>query len=233
MSNKKKEKLNIFKDIPLFNIKNLTKKVTLKKEEKTLLSIDNLFIEEGKIHTLRGHNGAGKTTLLHILALVSLPTSGEIEFFNEKVDFNSDSQLLKLRREIVLVEQLPIMFTGTVEYNICYGMNMRKIDKDIQSKKLNEIMELLKISHLKNYRANTLSGGETQRVAIARALVLEPKCLILDEPTASVDKESRALIENVIKHLASKISIVMTTHSEEQNEFLSDNTITLNEGRLV
>ncbi len=216
----------------MFEIKNLTKKVQVKKEVKTLLSIDKLFLESGKIHTLRGHNGAGKTTLLHILALVSIPTNGSIRFFDEEIDFRSDSQLLRLRKEIVLIEQLPIMFTGSVEFNICYGMNMRKIDKTRQAKKMQEVMELLKISHLKGYKANTLSGGETQRVAIARALVLEPKCMIFDEPTASVDKESRMLIENVIKNLTPKISVIMTTHSEEQNENLSDNTIILSRGNI-
>ncbi len=213
----------------MFNLKNITKVA----RKNTILSIDELFLEQGKLHTLRGQNGAGKTTLLHILALVSSPTSGSLKIFNEEVNFSSESQLQKLRRDIVLMEQLPIMFSGDVEKNICFGLNIRKVPKVEQAKKLDEVLELLEIKHLRNYRANTLSGGETQRVALARTLVLEPKCIILDEPTASVDKSSRELIERILKTLTPKYTLIMTTHSEEQNEFLSENTIVLDKGLLV
>ncbi len=215
----------------MFDIKNLKK--TVQFQNKTLLDIDNIYFEEGKLHTLRGQNGAGKTTLLHILALVSAPTSGSVKFFNEEIDYSSTKQLHKLRQQIVLMEQSPIMFTGSVEFNICFGMKMRKIDKKIQQKKLDEVLERLEITRLKKFQANTLSGGENQRVALARALVLEPKCLILDEPTASVDKASRELIEGVLRTLTPKTSIIMTTHSEEQNQLLAQNTITLENGKAI
>ncbi len=215
----------------MFDIKNLKKVVQF--QNKTLLDIDNISFEEGKLHTLRGQNGAGKTTLLHILALVSAPTSGSVKFFNEEIDYSSTKQLHKLRQQIVLMEQSPIMFTGSVEFNICFGMNVRRIDKKLQQKKLDEVLERLEITRLKKFQANTLSGGENQRVALARALVLEPKCLILDEPTASVDRASRELIEGVLQTLPPKISIIMTTHSEEQNELLAQNTITLENGKVI
>ncbi len=213
----------------MFSINNL-KKIA---KGNTILDIDSLSFEEGKLHTLRGQNGAGKTTLLHILALVSPPSEGRVKFFDEEIDYTNERQLHKLRQNIVLMEQLPIMFSGSVEKNICFGMKMRKISKAEQARKLDEVLELLEIGHLKNYRANTLSGGETQRVALARTLVLEPKCIILDEPTASVDKSSRELIESILKKLTPKYTLIMTTHSEEQNEMLSQNTVTLEKGLLV
>ncbi len=212
----------------MFDIKKLTKII----KNKTLLSIDELFLEEGKLHTLKGENGAGKTTLLHILALVSMPTSGNVKYKGKEIDYSSEKQLQTLRTEIVLMEQSPIMFTGSVEKNISYGMHARKIPKNIQAKKIDEVLELLEIAHLKQYKAHTLSGGETQRVALARSLVLEPKCLILDEPTASVDKESKAIIENILKNLTPKCTLIMTTHNDEQNTLLSQNTITLEKGLL-
>ncbi len=213
----------------MFEINKLTKVI----QGKKILSINYLHLEKGKLHSLRGQNGAGKTTLLHILALLSSPSSGTVKFFGENINYSSEKELLKLRKDIVLMEQMPIMFSGSVAKNICFGLKARKFSKIEQEKKLDEVLELLEIKHLKDYRANTLSGGETQRVALARTLILEPKCLILDEPTASLDKSSRELIEKILKNLTPKYTLIMTTHSEEQNALLSQNTITLDNGLLV
>lgn len=217
----------------MFEIKDLLKKVQTKRGEKKLLSVKHLFFEEGKLHTIRGNNGSGKTTLLHILALVASPSQGSVYFCNEKIDYTSDKQLYDLRRQIVLMEQSPIMFTGTVAKNISFGLEMRKVEKKIQERKIDEVLEKCDLTHLKSAQAKSLSGGETQRVALARALVLEPKCFILDEPTASLDTASRSLIENILKNMLPHTSIIMTTHSEEQNTLLSQNTIYLDRGELV
>ncbi len=147
-------------------------------------ALDNvsLEIEKGEIFCIMGHSGAGKTTLLRILALLEKPDTGEYYFDEAKVNWNDS-----LRKSVTMVFQIPVMFNTTVFKNIAYGLKIRGYPKDEIKKKVKEVLELVRLPGYEDRKAKYLSGGEKQRVAIARAIVLEPKLLLMDEPTANLD----------------------------------------------
>jgi tungstate transport system ATP-binding protein len=201
---------------------------------RTVLDIPDLAIESGQIYALLGANGAGKTTLLNILGLLEAPTAGQIQYRGRPVSF-AESDLQPLRKEIVLVNQHPILFTTTVSKNIEFGLRIRKIDKNQRQRIIDESLDLVGMREFLNAPAQHLSGGETQRVAIARALALSPRVFLCDEPTSSVDVENQNIIITILRRIneVNKISVLFTTHDRSQAARLAHHTIVLNQGRLV
>jgi tungstate transport system ATP-binding protein len=201
---------------------------------RIVLDIPELAIEREQIYALLGANGAGKTTLLNILGLLETPTAGQIQYRGRPVGF-AESDLQPLRKEIVLVNQHPILFTTTVFKNIEFGLKIRKVDKKERLRIIEESLDLVGMREFSNAPAQHLSGGETQRVAIARALALSPGVFLCDEPTASVDVENQNIIITILRRIneIKKISVLFTTHDRSQAARLAHHTIVLNQGRLV
>jgi tungstate transport system ATP-binding protein len=199
---------------------------------ETVLEIDDLGLEEGSVHAVVGANGAGKTTLLDILAFLSPPTSGILRFDSRPVRFR-ESKLVELRRQVVLVDQSPVLFTTTVSKNLALGLALRRVERRDRDARARRALEQVGLAHLAHRDATGLSGGETQRVAIARALALRPRVLLCDEPTASVDGEHRAPILDLLRRLneSEGLTIVLTTHDREQARALTDRVIVLDRGR--
>ena len=135
--------------------------------KRTVLDIDHLEIETGGIYALLGPNGAGKTTLLNILSFLEAPTSGTIAFRDQVVD-HSHATMQHLRRQVVLVDQHPIMFSTSVCSNIEFGLKIRKIDKARRQHIVDETLDTVGLRPFKHAAAHALSGGETQRLALAR-----------------------------------------------------------------
>ncbi len=214
----------------LFRINNLTKVY----EGRTVLDIPELVFEKGKIYALLGPNGSGKTTLLEILSLLLPPTSGEIFYNNTPIDL-SGNHLSTLRREIVMVHQNPILFSTSVYKNLAFGLKVRDTPKRKRKKIIEESLEMVGMNKFSCAEAHRLSGGETQRVAIARALACSPKVIFFDEPTASVDVENQTAIERIIDDINThrSISVVFTSHNLVQASRLSQEVISLFEGRKV
>jgi tungstate transport system ATP-binding protein len=200
---------------------------------RTVLSIPVLSIEAGKIYTLIGPNGAGKTSLLKILSFLDLPTSGSMQFMEERVILN-EKNLYELRRDVVLLDQSPIMFTGSVFTNIEFGLKVRKIPAAERKKRVQDAMHLVGMEKFADYDAAGLSGGETKRVALARALVLQPKVLLCDEPTANVDSENQEIILDILKttNRSRATSVIFSTHYLSQGQRLADHTLLLQHGSL-
>ncbi|UCF57264.1 MAG: ATP-binding cassette domain-containing protein [Deltaproteobacteria bacterium] len=201
---------------------------------RTVLDLKDLSLEKGKVLGLLGPNGAGKTTLLEILAFLLAPSSGEVWFEKEKVDFTSGS-LMDLRRKVVLVQQQPILFTSTVSKNVEFSLKIRKTPKERRDGIVEELLDLVGMGAFRYARAHKLSGGETQRVAIARALACFPQVILLDEPTANVDVENQITIERIIQEInrVKGISIIFTTHNMVQASRLADETVFLFEGKVA
>jgi tungstate transport system ATP-binding protein len=214
----------------LYSITGLTKVY----DERTVLDIPFLEIEERGMYALLGPNGSGKTTLLNILAFLERPTSGRIVYHSQKIRFTRPDLHL-LRRKVVMVDQFPILFSTTVYKNIEFGLKLRKINKDKRKHIIDEALEMVGMRHFKKAPAHRLSGGETQRVAIARALAVSPEIFLCDEPTASVDVENQATIINILKHIhvEKKITIIFTTHDPLQAASLSRQTLRLDHGKLT
>jgi len=201
---------------------------------RTVLDIPYLEVEKEQIYALLGANGAGKTTLLNILGLLEAPTAGQIQYCSRPVNY-SESGLQSLRKEVVLVDQHPILFTTTVFKNLEFGLKIRKINKKERYRIIDESLDLVGMREFSSAPAQHLSGGETQRVAIARALALSPKVFLCDEPTSSVDVENQNIIITILRRIneVKKISVLFTTHDRSQAARLAHHTIVLNHGRLV
>jgi len=213
----------------LYRLRNLKKTHGV----RTILDIDRLEIEEEKVYTLIGPNGAGKTTLLSILAFLDRPTQGLIEFQGKEISFNEKSYG-NLRRDVVVVDQYPILFTGPVWKNIDFGLKIRGVAKSQRIEKIEEVLEMVGMQDFYRADAHRLSGGETKRIALARALAIDPKVLLCDEPTANVDTENQEIILSILERCnrEKKVSLIFATHYLSQAYRLADHTIILQNGRL-
>ena len=214
----------------IFRIENLTKYY----DDKLVLDIPHLELETGKIYAVVGPNGAGKTTLLNVLAGLDEPTDGMVFFQGQVIDCKSNL-ITDIRRHITMVMQDPMLFHTTVEKNIAYGLRVRSMDKKARNEKVIESLKMVGLSGFEKRKAYQLSAGETRRVALARALVLNPKVLLLDEPTANIDRQNAEVIEKLIQRIKSEQQtvIVMTTHDLSQAYRLADKIISLLFGRVV
>jgi len=201
--------------------------------QRTVLSIDNLEIQQGLIYGLLGPNGAGKSTLLNILGFLEQPTSGQIRFDGNVVD-HSRNHLRQLRRQAVVVGQRPVMFTTSVYKNMEFGLKIRGFTQKERRAMIDEALELVGMRHLIQAEAHTLSGGETQRVVLARALVLSPRMLICDEPTSSVDLESQLAIIALLRQInqEKQITLILSSHDRLQTTSLAHHTLFLDHGKL-
>lgn len=213
----------------MYRIKDLQKDY-----ERFSLNIIDCSLKEGYIHAVTGPNGCGKSTFLNMLSLIEQPSQGNIYFQKQRVDYSDSAKLLQQRRRIGYLMQNPHLFDMSVYTNVSYGLALRKIPKRIIQEKVDRILSLLSLSHLAGRNPRTLSTGEAQRTALARTLVLDVEVFLLDEPTASVDKNNISIVENLILSLnkEKKITVIFTTHSNNQAYRMSKNIISIIGGRI-
>ncbi|MGG1661909.1 phosphate ABC transporter ATP-binding protein [Brevibacillus sp. NRS-1366] len=204
---------------------------------RTVLDVEQIIFERGKIYGIVGPSGAGKSTLLRIINLLEKPSKGSMHLFGTDVELPSltHSKGLAIQRQMGYVAQKPSMFHATVFDNVALGLRYRKLDRArIQSLVL-EALELVELSHLAAQRAETLSGGEAQRIALARALVFKPELLLLDEPTASLDPYNITIFERVVQmiHQQQQTTVLIITHNLPQARRLAHVCLFLLDGRVV
>ena len=212
----------------LYSLRNLTRSFG----EREVLHIDTLDIEPGVIYALLGANGAGKSTLMRILAFLDKPTSGELFFRGHKV---ISGQETTFRQGVVWVPQFPVMFTGSLLYNVAYPMALKKVSATERNKKAMEYLELVNLAHLSSSPAHQLSGGESQRASIARAMAAGAEVILFDEPTANVDERSQGEFVALARDLwqSKGLSLLVTTHNATLAATLCHKQIFLVEGHLV
>jgi len=217
--------------LTILKIEHLYKKYS----NKYVLEDINLEVQKGELFTIIGPNGAGKTTLLRLIDLLDSPTSGRIIFDGIDTTKCSEAEKIHLRRRMSFVFQKPVLFNTTVFENVAYGLKIRGVDKSTIKKKVMEILELVGLDGLWNKQAIKLSGGEAQRVALARALVVEPKVLLLDEPTANLDPRNTSIIEKIILNVNKKrkTTIVMATHNMFQAKRIAHRIAFLFYGKII
>lgn len=203
-----------------------------RRNDQFTLNINQLEFQPGHIYLLAGPNGAGKSTLLQLLGLLLPPESGEIRFAGEAVNGAAERQ--RLRRQITLVEQSPFMFDGSVYDNLAFGLRLRDVRGDLQRYRIHAALAKVGLQGFESRRARDLSGGETRRVALARAMVLRPKVLLLDEPTAGLDRESQPLFERCLAALPGEgVTVIISTHDADQSRRLQGKVLRLEAGRLI
>ena len=186
------------------------------------LLIDFLSIKKGITSVFLGSNGSGKTTILKILSGLIIPSRGSI---------NRTS--LDLIKDSIMVHQVPWLFSGSVKYNIDFVLKNKKTPAKERTVIIEEVLEQADLLHLLNRKTSELSGGEKHRLAIARAIAVKPEILILDEPFAHIDIESRKLIEKLIsKRSDSGKTTILSTHNLSSAYRLADNIIYLENGKI-
>jgi molybdopterin-binding protein len=204
-------------------------RVTKQYGRKTALLELNLHIEE-PITAIIGYSGAGKTTLLKILAGLEMPTFGVMRFKGTEV---TKRNLHNLRQDVTMLFQTPIFFKQSVEDNVTYGLRRRGVKKDEAKERAKPILSSLGLAGFAQRKAAQLSGGEQQRVALARALALEPKVLLLDEPTSDLDPTNTRTIINLIKTFSKKAPVIIATHDFRQVIELADRIAVLINGKIT
>ena len=174
---------------------------------RTILDGVSARLVSGESYVLTGDNGSGKSTLMRILAGLETAESGSLQIGSRQVDLRSYPEWL--RREILYVHQHPYLFDTTIEDNVAYGLKVRGIDAATRRQRVDEAVEWAGLRQLMRSRPSKLSGGEKQRVAIARARVLDPKIILLDEPTANLDRDGRQMVIESIHNLVGGDSVVL------------------------
>jgi NitT/TauT family transport system ATP-binding protein len=211
----------------MLKINNLTKSFV---HEKTTLQDINLEINEGEFICVTGPSGCGKTTLLNLIAGLEKPTSGEILLNNQPI-IGAGSDRVVMFQESALFPWL------TVSGNIKFGLKLAGKSKKEQEQITLRYLEMVQLAHFKDYRIHELSGGMKQRVALARALALDSKILLMDEPFASLDKQTRNKLRDEIQNiwLSTKKTVIFITHSIEEAVFFADRIIMLsaNPGKII
>ena len=187
---------------------------------KILCGVD-LSLYQGKCIFLSGKNGVGKTTLLKIIAGLEIPDLAEIEI-SGKTDCWKKA-IRSVQKEIIYLHQNPIMFSSTVELNIAYGLRFTSLNRKQRQESVEEALELTGLTDVAKKQAKTLSGGVQQRVAFTRAWILKPKVLLLDEPMANMDHESREKTYQLLVRMKSAgMSLVITSHFMQYFEGIVD-----------
>lgn len=191
------------------------------------LSVD---VRPGEFFTLLGPSGCGKTTLLRMIIGFNSIEGGTI-----KIDDQIINDIPTHLRNMGMVFQNYAIFPHmSVKDNVAFGLKNRKVAKEKMNALVDEILETVKIAHLKDRMPTQLSGGQQQRVALARAIVIHPQVLLMDEPLSNLDAKLRVEMRNAIKLIQQKIGIttVYVTHDQEEALTMSDRIAIINQGVL-
>lgn len=180
-------------------------------------------IPSNRVTCVVGESGSGKSTLLKLLNKMLIPDKGEILFQNQHLD---ERDAVEHRREVIMVAQTPLIFSGSIEENLQKG----KWFSDQVEATEEELKHSLQVVHLhKSLDENVkdLSGGEKQRVALARALLINPKVYLLDEPTSALDEETEIkVLSNIIQEVKKRSgTVIMVTHSKTAWETFGEHII--------
>ena len=210
--------------------------------DKTVLSEISLPIARGEITALIGPTGCGKSTLLRSLNRMNDKTKGywrkgAISFAGSDIA-QPGTDLLDLRRKVGMVFQRPNPFPMSIRDNVvagvkAHGMARRDELTAVAERQLKEVSLWSAVADRLADSPFRLSGGQQQLLCLARALAVEPEVLLLDEPTSSLDPVTTEIVEDLLRRLAPKLTIVIVTHNLAQARRVSDSTAFLYNGRLV
>jgi len=203
-------------------------------KEKIVLNELNLNIEEGSFTAIIGHNGSGKSTFAKHINAILLPTGGSITVCG--IDTQEEAKLYELRKSAGMVFQNPDnqIVATIVEEDVAFGLENIGINYEEMHKRVKDALLSINMYDYRKRPPHLLSGGQKQRVAIAGILAMQPKCIILDEPTAMLDPKGRKEVMDTIVSLNKEknITIVLITHYMNEAA-MADRVIVLDGGQIA
>ena len=218
----------------IIEIKNVTYEYS--DEDNTFAAVKNLSlnIERGSFTVILGHNGSGKSTLAKMLNGLNKPTSGDV--FVDGLNTKDEKTEIEVKRKVGMVFQNPDnqIIASIVEEDVAFGPENLGIEPKEIEKRVDEALKATDMLQFKKSTPHRLSGGQKQRVAIAGIIALEPKCIVLDEPTAMLDPKGRAEIISTLHRLNREngITVVLITHYMEEAQN-ADRVIVMNDGKII
>ena len=213
----------------------LTKIFRTDEVETTALNKVTMEVADGDFVAIMGPSGCGKSTFLNILGMLDNPTEGELYFCDLEVSKYSERNRTNLRKGNIgfVFQSFNLIDELTVYENVELPLLYMKVSSSERKKKVNEVLERMKIVHRKKHFPQQLSGGQQQRVAISRAVVAKPKLILADEPTGNLDSANGEEVMNLLTELNKDgTTIVMVTHSPSDAEY-AHRIIQLFDGHIV
>lgn len=192
----------------------------------------DLDVQAGETVVILGPSGCGKTTLLRIVAGLESPDAGGRVFFSD----DDVTEVPIEKRNVGIVFQSYALFPNmSVAENIAYGLKVRGVQTAQRTRRVSEMLDMMKIGELQNRRIDQLSGGQKQRVALARAIAVRPRVLLLDEPLTALDAKLRDLLRVEIDALLRSLGItaIYVTHDQAEAMALGDRIVVMNTARVA
>lgn len=194
----------------------------------------SLSFERGSFNVILGHNGSGKSTLAKLMNGLIKPLSGEVKF--NGLSTTDEGNDFDIKKGVGLVFQNPDnqLVSSVVEEDVAFGPENLGMSPDEIRKRVDMALKSVDMYEFREKSTHKLSGGQKQRVAIAGVIAFEPKCLVLDEPTAMLDPKGRKeIINTVIKLNKEKgITVILITHFMEEAEF-ADRVLVMSDGKII
>ena len=221
-------------NMEILKIENLNK--IYGKGDNQVKAVDNVSfsVEKGEFVAIIGASGSGKSTLLHLIGGVDRPTSGKVFIEGKDIySLNDDNLAIFRRRQIGLIYQF---YNLTPVLNVAENITLpTKLDgRDVDEKRLDELLKTLGLEKRKYNLPNQLSGGQQQRVSIGRAIINEPALMLADEPTGNLDSKASEEIISLLKLSNKKYNqtVIVITH-DEKIALEADRIITIDDGKII
>ena len=207
--------------------------IVKKYKSRTVVKGVSVEVSQGEIVGLLGPNGAGKTTSFYMMVGLIKPNGGRV--YLDSKDITDMPMYQRAQLGIGYLPQEASVFRKlSIEDNISAVLEMTKLSKADQKKKLEELIDEFSLGHVRKNRGDLLSGGERRRCEIARALAVDPKFILLDEPFAGVDPIAVEDIQNIVHKLKYRnIGILITDHNVQETLSITDRAYLLFEGSIL
>ena len=194
----------------------------------------DLALKEGSFVAVLGHNGSGKSTLAKHMNAILLPSGGKV--YVDGIDTTDEDRLLDIRRAVGMVFQNPDnqIVANVVEEDVAFAPENLGVPPEEIRKRVDEALKAVNMYEFREHAPHLLSGGQKQRIAIAGVIAMEPRCVVLDEPTAMLDPTGRADVLRTIKALNQErgVTVVLITHHMDEAA-QADRLVVMSKGRVV
>lgn len=213
-------------------LENVNKVYKVGDQEIVALQPTTMQVNEGELLLIIGPSGSGKTTLLSLLGCVLYPTEGRLWVDGQEINRLNENQLARLRLNTIgfVFQSFNLLAPLSAEDNVMMPMRLQGVGNAEGRKRAHAALEMVDMMNRRKQLPKQLSGGQQQRVAIARALVTNPKLILCDEPTASLDKDSLDVVMQELRHLANQGKAVCVVTHDPRLEQYAHRIVAVNNG---